>query len=67
MNDKLTCDDDVEYVFADQDVELLDNGEILAYSDAETETDGKSIQYRLRLTVERPLSLADVSSASAAT
>ncbi|AHY45256.1 hypothetical protein [Stutzerimonas decontaminans] len=56
----LECDDGVSYTFPDQEVELLDNGEVLAWSDADSEDDGQSIQYRLRMTVERPLSCEDL-------
>jgi hypothetical protein len=56
----LECTDGVQYTFPDQEVELLDNGEVLAWSDPDSEDEGQSIQYRLRMTVERPLSCKDL-------
>lgn len=56
---RLTCSDDVDYHFADQEVELLEDGQALAYDCCEDEDEAPTL-YRLRFTVERPLTAADL-------
>lgn len=59
---RLTCSDDVDYHFADQEVSLLDDGEVLANDCCDDEDEPPTL-YRLRFTVERPVTAADLAPA----
>ncbi len=56
---RLCCSDDVDYHFADQEVTLRGDGEALAFDCGEdcVTTDAR---YRLRFTIERPMTAADL-------
>lgn len=56
---RLSCCDDTDYHFEDQQVALLTTGEVLAI-DCPTDPDDEGTTYRLLLTVERPLSAHDL-------
>lgn len=61
---RLCCCEDNEFYFEDAEVELLEDGEVLAHDC--NELDDEADLYRLRFTVERPLTLADIEQANAA-
>lgn len=56
---RLTCSDEDDYHFAEQEVELLSTGEVLVMDCPDDKAD-EPTAYRLLFTVERPISLADV-------
>jgi len=63
---RLSFGDDVDYFFYDQEVELLDDGEVLAF-DCSEDADVEPIKYRIRFTKEVPLSTSDLLAAATAT
>lgn len=56
---RLSCCDDTDYHFEDQQVALLDTGEVLAI-DSPFDPEDEATTYRILLTVERPICANDL-------
>ncbi|HCF9284062.1 TPA: hypothetical protein NI618_001675 [Pseudomonas aeruginosa] len=56
---RLSCCDDTDFHFEDQQVALLATGEVMAI-DCPTDPDDSGTTYRLLLTVQRPLTVDDL-------
>ncbi|OWK37199.1 hypothetical protein PSOLE_43400 [Pseudomonas oleovorans subsp. oleovorans] len=56
---RLSCDDDTDYHFEDQQVELLDTGEVFAI-DSPIDPEDEATTFRIQLTVERPICANDL-------
>lgn len=56
---RLSCSDDCDYHFEDQQVVLMPTGEVMAI-ECPTDPEDEATTYRLLLTVDRPLSAIDL-------